>query len=182
MRVRRCATLLLEPREQTDFDLSTLLHGGTGVQQSIEWIALAPHLDSEVPVSAAEVAVLGTALPHRWIDVEQLRAAHSRELIDGLIEKGLLIAETGDTSDVRRRDQTLRDMHWRGLDAVAHRFSRWEDVDTIEAQRRFGEETDQTFLERLGPAPPPINERAARDRRLALARPQSSPLDELLAQ
>ena len=70
----------------------------------------------------------------------------------------MLIADDASDTAVRDADQALRDAHWRGLDAIAHRYSRWRGVDTVEAQRRFGEETDQTFLQRLGDAPAQVRE------------------------
>ena len=45
MQVRRCAHLMIEPRERLDFDLSLLASGGTGLRNVVEWIALAPHRD-----------------------------------------------------------------------------------------------------------------------------------------
>lgn len=71
--------------------------------------------------------------------------------------------------------------HARVAGAVAHRFSRLRDVDTVEAQRRFGEETDQTFLERLGSSPAPVCERLEPSRRQKLQAAGDSPLDKLLA-
>ena len=181
MRVRRCATVMIEPRERLDVDLGALFRGGTGVGDTIEFIALAPHHDEETVVSGAEVAALGTLSPEHWSEFDELARVHPHELLSGLLEKDLLIAESGGDGDARRRDQTLRDLHWRGLDAVAHRYSRWQNVDTVEAQRRFGEETDQTFLERLGPAPAQVRERVRTNQRLPLPRPGTSALDALLA-
>jgi putative peptide maturation dehydrogenase len=93
----------------------------------------------------------------------------------------LLIAQADGDAAAREADEFLRDTHWRGLDAVAHRFSRWRSVDTVEAQRRFGEETDQTFLERLGSSPAPVRERVEPSRRRKLPAAGDSPLDRLFA-
>ncbi|MHB8680310.1 MAG: nitroreductase family protein, partial [Rudaea sp.] len=159
MQVRRCAHVMIEPRERLDFDLSLLASGGTGLRNVVEWIALAPHRDEEIVLSADEMAVLGALSPSQWTALDELARTHPHAILQALLEKQLLIAQANGDVGARAADEFLRDAHWRGLDAVAHRFSRWRDVDTVEAQRRFGEETDQTFLERLGTSPAPVRER-----------------------
>lgn len=42
MRVRRCAVVMLEPRETVFYTLESLLQGGNGLQHVMEWFALAP--------------------------------------------------------------------------------------------------------------------------------------------
>jgi putative peptide maturation dehydrogenase len=172
---------MIEPRERLDFDLSLLASGGTGLRNVVEWIALAPHRDEEIVMSAEEMAVLGVLSPSQWMTLDELAQTHPRAILQALQDKGLLIAQADGDAAAREADDFLRDTHWRGLDAVAHRFSRWRSVDTVEAQRRFGEETEQTFLERLGAAPPPVRERAEAAQRLALPAAGDSPLDALLA-
>ena len=181
MQVRRCAHLMIEPRERLDFDLSLLASGGTGLRNVVEWIALAPHRDEEIMLSADEVAVLGALSPSQWTALDELAQTHPRATLQALLDKGLLIAQADGDAAAREADEFLRDTHWRGLDAVAHRFSRWRSVDTVEAQRRFGEETDQTFLERLGSSPAPVRERVEPSRRQKLPAPGDSPLDRLFA-
>lgn len=180
MQVRRCAHVMLEPRERLDFDLALLASGGTGLQTVIEWTALAPHRDTEVVLTLAEVAVLGALSPSQWLSLDDLAQSHSREILQSLLASGLLIADDASNTEMRDADQALRDAHWRGLDAIAHRYSRWHEVDTVEAQRRFGEETDQTFLQRLGDAPPQVRERVEPAKRQALTAAGTSALDALL--
>ncbi len=43
MRVRRCGTVMLEPRERLEFSLGAVATGGSGLQHVLEWIALALH-------------------------------------------------------------------------------------------------------------------------------------------
>jgi putative peptide maturation dehydrogenase len=181
MRLRRCFALMIEPRERSEFDMSGLLAGGSGIVQIIEWIALAAHLDSEAAISDQEAIALSAFSAERWIEPSELAAKISKDTTESLVRKGLLIADEGGDDDARRRDQTLRDTHWRAIDAIVHRFSRWQKVDTVDAQRRFAEETDQTFLERLGPAPPLIREWTSKDRRLSLPRSTDGALDALLS-
>ena len=181
MQVRRCAHVMIEPRERLDFDLSLLASGGTGLRNVVEWIALAPHRDEEITLSPEEMTVLGALLPSQWTALDELARMHAPATLHALLDKGLLIAQADGDTAARDSDQALRDAHWRGLDAVAHRFSRWRDVDTVEAQRRFGEETDQTFLERLGTSPAPVHERVEASRRQKLPAAGDSALDQLLA-
>jgi putative peptide maturation dehydrogenase len=181
MQVRRCVHLMIEPRERLDFDLSLLANGGTGLRNVVEWIALAPHRDEEIVLSADEMAVLGALSPSQWTALDELAKMHPRATLQALLDKGLLIAQADGDAAAREADEFLRDTHWRGLDAIAHRFSRWRSVDTVEAQRRFGEETDQTFLERLGSSPAPVRERVEPSRRRKLPAAGDSPLDRLFA-
>jgi putative peptide maturation dehydrogenase len=180
MRLRRCAILFTTPKERLDFDLASLAKGGTGVQSTIEWIALAPHLDEQLVLSIEDMTVLGQVSPLSWSEVGELARTHALETLNSLVERGLLLAEDGD-ANMHRRDERLRAMHWRALDAVAHKFSRWHDVDTLEAQRVFGNETELGFVERLGPCPPPVCAHAPIASPTTLIKPVDSPLDEVLA-
>ena len=182
MQVRRCATVMVEPREALDFDLTELAAGETGVRERLGWVALAAHRDEEIELDAVEVAVLGALSPGQWQSLDELSQQHPRAGLDGLLAKGLLIAREPQDDSARRfarDDQAVRAVHWRGLSAVAQRHSRWRDVDTEEAERLFSEASAQTFLERLGPAPPVVGERTEPASRLPLAKPSPSPLDAL---
>ncbi len=182
MQVRRCATLLIEPRESIGFDLNALLGGETGVRSVLEWIALTAHRDDEIALDAAEVALLGELSPNRWVSFDGLAQRHPRAVLDALLAKGLLIAQDGDgaaSSEHAQHDEALRATHWRDLAAVMHRHTRWRGVDTEEAERRFSEASEQTFLERLGASPPPVRERVDARQRLSLQRPPHSALDAL---
>jgi putative peptide maturation dehydrogenase len=182
MQVRRCATVLIEPRETLGFDLSELALGETGVRERLGWMALAAHCDDEIPLDAAEVAALGALSPGHWQSLDELSQRHPRAVLDALLAKGLLIAQEPADETTRRfaqADEAVRAVHWRGLPAVAHRHTRWRDVDTEEAERLFSEASPQTFLERLGAAPPVVPERTASASRLSLARPSPSALDAL---
>ncbi len=178
MRLRRCAILFTTPKERLDFNLAALASGGTGVDSVIEWVALAPHLDTQLVLDLDQIAVLGAVSPLSWSEFDALLRNHPRETLDGLLASGLLLREHADTAP-NRRDDALRAMHWRALDAVAHRFSRWHDVNTVEAQQFFAEETEQSFVERLGPCPPPVLEHGSASAQVPLRRPPATPLDDL---
>lgn len=182
MQVRRCAMVLVEPRESIDFDLAELALGETGVRERLGWVALAAHRDEEIPLDAAEIAALGALSPAHWQSLDELSQRHPRAVLDALLAKGLLIARepAGESSrQFARADDAVRAVHWRGLSAVAHRHTRWRDVDTEEAERLFSEASPQTFLERLGPALPVVPERAPAPSRLPLKKPSPSSLDAL---
>ena len=180
MRLRRCAILFTTPKERLEFNLAALASGGTGVNSVIEWVALAPHLDTQLVLDLDEIAVLGAVSPLSWSEFDALVANHPREVVEALLASGLLLREDAETPQ-DRRDDALRAMHWRALDAVAHRFSRWHDVNTVEAQQFFAEETELSFLERLGPCPPPVLEHGPASAQVPLRRPPATPLDDICA-
>jgi putative peptide maturation dehydrogenase len=175
--------VLVEPRGSIDFDLAELALGETGVRERLVWLALAAHLGEEVPLDAAEVIALGALSPGHWRSLDELSRQHPRAVLDELLTKGLLIAqEPADEASrgVAQADEVVRAVHWRGLSAVAHRHTRWRDVDSEEAERLFSEASEQTFLERLGPAMSAVGERAPAASRLPLEKPSPSPLDALM--
>ncbi|MEZ5460429.1 putative peptide maturation dehydrogenase [Dokdonella sp.] len=180
MQVRRCTVVFVEPRERLDFDLGRLVAGGTGVAPVREWIALAAHLDEEILLEDDEVRVLGQLSPGNWTDFEALAASLDKAVLGRLIEKGLLIRDTEDSVDLCRQDDEVRRGYWRGLSAALHRHTRWHAIDTLEAERKFGNETDRPFLERLGSPEPPVCERVEADKRIALTRPSDTALEDLI--
>ena len=176
--VRRCELLTLEPRERLDFDLTDLVAGGSGLGTTQEWVAIAPHTTREIPVSPAEVALLGAVSPTKWTALAELERAHPPEVVASLIDKGLLIVAD---SEADRRDRLARDTGWRPVSAAMHYASRWRGVDTEEIQRHFAELYGSgELLRQLGPAPPPVRERAREDARRALPAAERTPLDGLL--
>ena len=184
MQIRRCAVVFIEPRERLDFDLTRLVAGGTGVEMVREWIALAAHQDDETLLDDAEVSALGTLSAEQWIGFDVACAQLPREPLERLISKGLLVCD-GDGDEhvaTREHDEHVRASHWRGLAATVHRHTRWHAVDTLEAERRFGNETDRPFLDRLGAPEPPIRERVEAARRIPLMRAHDTRLEELIRQ
>ncbi len=183
MRVRRCAVVLVEPRESIDFDLVELALGETGVRERLGWLALAAHCDEEIPLDAAAVAALGALSPGHWQSLDELSSRHPRAVLEALLAKGLLIVQAP-ADEISRQfaqaDEAVRAVHWRGLSAVTHRHARWRGVDSEAVERLFSEASPQTFLERLGPAPPVVGERAPAASRLPLEKPSPSPLDALM--
>jgi len=177
MRVRRCGVLMLEPGERIEFDLLDFTTGGSGLRSTATWTAFAPHRADTIPVSSAEAAALGTLSPTVWIDESTFVKTHGTEVAAGLVGKSLVVEE-GSEGDAR--DRKLREAEWRPAAAVMHFASRWRGVDTEAIQQRFVEELEGELLDRLGPAPPPVRERADASARIRLEKPARSPFDALL--
>ena len=85
MQVRRCAMVLVEPRESIDFDLAELALGETGVRERLGWLALAAHCDEEIPLDVAEVAVLGALSPGHWQSLDELAQRNPRAVLEALL-------------------------------------------------------------------------------------------------
>ena len=177
MPVRRCAVVMLEPRERAAFDFALLAEGGSGLYSIVEWIALAPHLGVESVVSAEEARVLGELSPSHSIELDELATTHPREVLDALVEKGLLVAEG---SDAAARDARVRNTYWRPAAAVMHATSRWQGVDSRQRAREFAAHSDKPILDHLGAPPLPARERVAREQRQSLPTPEPTPFDALL--
>ncbi len=147
-----------------------------------EWIAMAAHLDAEILLDGEEVIALGVLSPEQWTELDDLAATLPHAVLESLIAKGLLISSDRGASVARDSDEQVRASHWRGLSATLHRHTRWQGIDTLEAERRFGSETDRPFLERLGTPEAPVRERVEPGRRIALDKPADTTLEALIRQ
>ena len=176
MRVRRCAVLMIEPRERLEFDLAQVNQGGDGLRAVIECVAHAPHLLGEVPLSEAEASVLSRSSPTVWTSIDMF-AGDDQALVAALRAKGLLVGETGAEADA---DRKIRDTCWRTTSAVLHFSSRWNGVDTRAPGNPFADSDEQNMLDRLGPAPPAVHEHVAASARIALPVAPPTELDRLL--
>jgi putative peptide maturation dehydrogenase len=177
MRHRRCAILLIEPRERVDFDLELLLQGGSGLRTSIDQVALLPHIAGEEILTPAESTAATLISPTTWLDLDELAATHPRDVLESLVRKRVLVIEG---SEVDAQDRRLRDTRWRAAAAAMHYASRWQGVDTEAAEREAKEIVEGDALARLGPAPPHVRERSPAGERQPLVRASTSPLDQLL--
>jgi len=180
MRVRRCAVVFLEPREEIGFDLSSLLSGGAGLRRQRRWLALAAHLDGEIEIDADERELLGRLSPGEWSSTETLADAPPAAL-ERLLALGLLIGEDSAHAGHRERDQRLRDGHWWPASAMLHRLARWEGVDGVADMEAKDMTTVSGLLDKLGAPPPPMHERVPAAQRIALPEIAPGEFDALLA-
>jgi putative peptide maturation dehydrogenase len=184
MKIRRCAVLYLEPREDLDVDWAALFAGTSALSSSTRWLALAPHLDREVDVDAADLALLAAVSQSLWSERTDVEQQHAPAVVARLLQQGLLLADNTDgaapdpaLAALRERDETLRAQHWRPLAALAHTYSRWRDVrsDTGAEAPSFEE-----LLERHGKPPAPVQQVTAIGAAVALPAARSGFLDEAL--
>ena len=181
MKIRRCAIVLIEPREKLAFSLDSLGDGGDGLDAQIELLALAPHLDGEVPVTAEQIAVLNALVAAPWREFDELAQQHDAHVLEGLLAMGLLIGDSEAHAAVRARDDALRAANWHAHSAVSHYLGRWRGVTSGEDLAKSGVYTMSELFARLGAPPPHVHERVSAHERIVLPQPAPTPLDELLA-
>jgi len=180
MKVRRCAVVFVEPREEVSFDLGELLNGGDGLRRERRWVALAPHLGEEVEVDADERELLGRVSPSQWVDTRTL-AAPAPAALERLLGVGLVISDGKRHAVWRARDEAQRTTYWHPLGATLHAFTRWNKVDAVQNMRDSGTETAMQMREVLGK--PPVEAACHTDdsARLKLPRIAATNFDDLLA-
>ena len=181
MRIRRCAILLIEPREKLSFSMDSLLNGGDGLDATIALLALAPHLDAEVPVDGFETALLNSLSATAWHDFDALASSHGAALLHGLLSKGLLIEDGAADDPVRARDDAVRSANWQAHAAISHYFGRWRGITSGDDIENSGFSTMAELFARLGAPPSHVLERVPAPARLKLPVPQRTSVDALLA-
>lgn len=180
MRIRRCAVLFVEPREDAGFDLGELLTGGDGIRRERRWLALAPHLGDEIEVSAAERELLGALSPTQWIDPDTLDA-EAAVALPRLIDLGLVVTDAAEHAALRQRDEALRGTYWHPLAATLHAFTRWSGVNTVKNSQDSGTETAVAMREVLGAPPVEAATRVTAGDTVTLPRIPPNDFDALLA-
>ena len=180
MKVRRCAVVFVEPREEVGFDLQEVLNGGDGLRRDRRWVALAPHLGEEVDVDAAERELLGALSPNQWVDARTL-AAHPPAALQRLLKEGLLIGDGKRHAALRARDEALRATYWHPLAATLHAFTRWSGVDAVQNMKDSHTETAVQMREVLGAPPVEAARRGEAPSQLKLPRIEATGFDHLLA-
>jgi len=187
MRIRRCAIVYLEPREEVAFDLDSLLEGGAGLRRSRRWLAVTAHLDGEIEVDARQREWLGRIGPVAWCERDELpehedERALDLAAIDRLLELGLLIAQDQQVYAAQReRDEAVRGAYWWPAAAIAHRFGRWQGMDSAAAMEAGQMSTAAEIRQKLGAPPPHVVERCAPQQRQALPRAEDGEFERLLA-
>ena len=154
MKLRRCTTVMFEPREEVSFGLQAILAGRAEVTTRTTWLALAAHLDQAVPVSEAQRELLGTLSAREWTESSDLAA--TREALDALLAAGLLISDGDDHAAHRHSDEGMRDGHWWPLAALLHRHARWSGVNSAAQMRDSAMVTAKDLRRQLGAPPPTV--------------------------
>jgi putative peptide maturation dehydrogenase len=173
--------LLVERRDAPAFSLPDLLSGGAGVVQEGRWLALAPHLDAEVEVSLAELAVLEALPAGGAMAADELVARFGEAPVARLVAAGLLLGDGAEQAGLRARDEALRDGAWWAPAAVMQGFGRWDGVDVSGEEARRGARTLAGLIAANGPPPEAAASRGRPESRLRLPAPRASALDDLLA-
>lgn len=179
-RIRRCAILFIELRERIAFDLGRLLAGETGLRSISEWIALAPHLETEIRISSDELEILRQISANEWADRLQAEERFSAPAIERLLEMGLLVPDCAAGLPHHAREGMLRKSWWRPLDAVVHAFSRWHQVNATAKNETSGFATIADMIAAYGLPPSHAHSILEPEQRLQLGRQEPTPFDKLL--
>ncbi len=179
MRIRRCAVVWLEPREEAHFELDDLLAGGTGVVSRLCWFAHAPHLPAPLEVDAAQVPLLGALGAVDWIERDDLDSRFGVDPVDALLATGLLQAEVGD-GGASPPDAEFRATGWHPPAAVAHMAARWQGIDGPKGMAEQDVDTNEGLLRNHGAPPPHVVPSLQPDAEIALPRIDRDAFDTLL--
>jgi putative peptide maturation dehydrogenase len=181
VRIKRCAILLIEPREKLGFDLASLVNGGDGLNAQIELFALAPHIGREVRIDQKEAEVLSSVQATHWEALCDLSERFGLEVLRGLLAKGLLLSDDAAHEDFNQNNDKLRAGYWHAHSAVSHYFGRWGGVDSQAATENANICTMTELVARLGLPPSHRVDRVAKEQRISLPPSGSTSIDELLA-
>ncbi|RSZ60732.1 putative peptide maturation dehydrogenase [Massilia atriviolacea] len=179
MKIRRCAVLFIEPREDLGIDWAALFSGAGALSASLRWVALAPHLDRETTIDAAQVAALGAIGQTAWTERDDAERQVGAAMLDSLLALGLLLDDGSGENPARERDAVLRAQHWRPLSAAAHMFSRWDGM-LVDKGMHFP--SFEELVQAYGAPPEPGIAHGDSAHAIALPPAQPGPLDAQLLQ
>ncbi|NHZ81327.1 putative peptide maturation dehydrogenase [Massilia sp. CCM 8695] len=179
MKIRRCAVLFIEPREDLGIDWAALFSGARALSAALRWVALAPHLDRETTIDAAQVAALGAIGQTAWTERADVERQFGAPMLDSLLALGLLLDDDPADNPARERDALLRAQHWRPLSAAAHMFSRW---DGMEVDKGMHFPSFEELVQAYGTPPPPALGRGDPAQAIKLPPPLGGALDAQLLQ
>jgi putative peptide maturation dehydrogenase len=154
MKLRRCTTVMFEPREEVRLDFAAMLAGRTEPSTTITWVALAAHLEQPVPVTAAQRELLGGLGSRFWTDARDIGCPPGDW--QPLLATGLLISDDDEHAAHRQRDEGMRDGHWWPLAALVHRHARWRGVNSAAQMRDSHMVTVNDLRRQLGAPPPAV--------------------------
>jgi putative peptide maturation dehydrogenase len=179
MKLRRCAHLVIEPRETAEFDLESLATGGDGVRRRFAWVALIPWRAEEVELSDAEVAALPLLSESQWRERSLIEAKVGAGVVDHLLRHGLVQADDEAGRADRERDQIVRDQYWSTLSAVSHYFGRWTGIDDDPELRPPGYDSMRSLIAKLGDPPSSVHACVRTEARIPLPPSERTELDAL---
>jgi putative peptide maturation dehydrogenase len=180
MLIRRCMALFLELREEVEFSLASLIEGGAGLERHNRWLALAPHIDGEVPLDTADCELLQAVSPTEWVCRSDL-AEYPSASLTRLLATGLLIGDGESSAYHRERDEALRAAGWWSAAAMVHRAGRWQGLDSAKAMEEAGMTTASDIRNKLGAPPRECRERVSAAERVMLPRGRPDGFESLLA-
>jgi len=180
-RLLRCATVVIEPREEREFSLVDLIEGGSGLRTEKKWIAYALHLEQEVEITGEEVLALAHFSSRGPESPEVGLEPPNPSIVQALLDKSLLFDLDAQPTPESACDQRLRTLPWWPLAGIAHQFSRWEGVESGELAGRVGLSRPQDLLARFGPPPPAVPEDETAFGLRRLPTPRRNGFDELMA-
>lgn len=182
MQIRRCAVLYIEPREDLEVDWAALFAGQGVMGAAMHWMALAPHMDREIAVDAAELSALGGVGAALWSERANAEERFGAGVISSLLDKGLLLADDEGVvsstlwQQARERDETLRGQHWRPVALLFHTYCRWGGM-AVETGMQFP--TFEKLVEEHGTPPGPTIEFCQAEEALLLPTPEHARLDDV---
>jgi putative peptide maturation dehydrogenase len=154
-RFRRTLYAFYAWEERAFLDIEELLRGAVSLAPVRRLLGVSALLGEPVAVTPADVELLGSVPTERWVDLGEIEAATSEQLVE-LARQGLLVSddEGPPFDELRRRDEQLASGQWNVYAALYHGLTRWRDV---EVRRPFGAEGPQElaeFVAEHGPPPP----------------------------
>lgn len=177
VKLRRPHFLFIERRAAPASTLRALLSADAAGD---EWIALAPHLDAEVPLDSADLALLDSLVDGRETERDPLADRFGAERIDRLLAAGLLLGDHAEHGPWRTRDSDLQRAGWWGPAALAQAFGRWDGVD-LSAEIAQGNRRGLTdMIAEQGLPPPAVVHRCHASAAVPLPLPAHTGLDALL--
>lgn len=181
MLIQRCTHMMMELDSEPRFAFSSLLSGGSGMEDAPRWMAYAAHLDAPVQVELAELQALqnvGVKTSHEYSELVEI---HGETIINLLLEKGLLLNDQEQHTTLRERDRILRDVAWWPPAAIAMANGRWKEIDIDARTKRGLILGSEEMVDAYGASPEPEYRRVENSTTIGLAKPRKTDFNELLS-